>query len=211
MTLRPSSLVHRLATASFTLGLAFASYASSAQEVLPREEAMKYAFLAAMHEPATMAAPIKVDADLKRPFAGHEGDYGVLVLPETKISAAALSTLTRDPAPVGQLWLRNLTPLVQGTATADTDLQIVSLWHEGQSIRVPLCLLGARKTEAGGLELLVYSKGRTPLLTVPLKRDARAQKLPIEVTGEQNSDSGTLRLHVLGEYVAEIPVTELQN
>lgn len=199
---------------AITVGLLSASSTPltvTAQEVLPREEAMKYAFVAALHEPATQAAPIQVDADLKRPFVGYEGDYGVLALPETKLSAASLQSAASKVIPVGQLWLRKLTPMVRGSAVDTYELQMVDIRHEGEALRVPLCLLGTRKTDAGGLELLVYGKGKEPLLAVPLKKSTRSQSLPIEITGEREYDSGLLKVHVLGQYQAEIPVTELAD
>lgn len=208
MTTRPSILPLFAVTVAL---LSASASLVSAQEVLPREEAMKYAFAAALHEPASMAAPIKVDADLKRPFVGYEGDYGVLALPETKLSPAVFQSATTAVIPVGQLWLRKLTPIARGSAVDTYELQMVNIRHEGEELRVPLCLLGTRKTASGSLELLVYGKGKEPLLTVPLKPLTRTQSMPIEVTGQQESDSGTLRVHILGRYQAEIPVTELAD
>lgn len=187
-----------------------ATVAVRAQEVLPREEALKYAFAAALHEPSSMAAPIQVDADLKRPFVAHQDDYGVMVLPETKL-AAMLSGAAKDVVPVGQLWLRRLTPLVQGSGVGASELQLVRVEVQGESERVPLCLMGARKTEAGTMELVVYGRNRTPLLAVPLRPTTRSQSLPVEIAGERESDGGLLRIYVLGKYVAELPVTELSD
>lgn len=171
-----------------TLAIALAAFgatstASLAQEVLPRDEALRLAFLVAQHEPSAKTAPIQVDSDLKRPFAAHEDDYGAMVLPETKLTAATFEAAGKDVIPVGQLWLRKLTPMVNGYGLDGSQVPLVNIWYEGESNRIPLCLLGARKTDVGGLELLVFGKGKEPVLRVPLARSTRTQSLPIELTG----------------------------
>lgn len=200
-----------LAGAFVVATLCSTAFTALGQEALSREDAMKYAFLVALHEPASMQAPIKVDADLKRPFAGHDGDYGAMVLPETKLTAATLQAAGRDVLPLGQLWLVKLTPMVNGSGVEASSLQIVRIPHDGETVRAPLCLLGVRKTEAGSLELFVYGRGKEPLLRVPLSKTQRTQTMPIELTGERESDGGKLKLSIVGQYEAEIPVTELQD
>jgi len=189
--------------------LAAAAIPASAQEMLSREEAMRYAFLVSKYEPTTGQAPIRVDSDLKRPVAGHDGDYGILILPETKLSASTFQSLQGDVVPVGQLWLRKLTPMAEGSAVDESQLQIVRVMHEGDTARVPLCLLGVRKAKEGALELLIYGKGKEPLLRVPMTKAARTQSLPIEFTSERESDSGRVTLRFVGQYEATFFLTEL--
>lgn len=183
--------------------------AGHAQEMLPREEAMRYALVAALHEPSSLQAPIRVDADLKRPVAGYDGDYGALILPETKLTAATLESVGAGVVPVGQLWLKKLTPMVQGSGVEPSELQMVRIFHEGESARVPLCLLGVAQGRNGGLELLVYGKGKEPLLRLPLRKVERAQSLPIELSAEREYDSGRMTLRLVGRYEATLSVTEL--
>jgi hypothetical protein len=180
-----------------------------AQEILPREEALRYAFVAALYEPTTTQAPIRVDADLKRPVVGYEGDYGAMILPETKLTAATLEKVGRDVVPIGQLWLRKLTPMANGYAVDSSDLHMVQIRHEGESARVPFCLLGVRRTEAGALELVVYGRGSKPIAQSALTKATRTQSLPIELSAERESDSGRLTLHLVGQYAATLSVTEL--
>ncbi|MCK6498744.1 MAG: hypothetical protein L6Q38_04615 [Nitrospira sp.] len=182
---------------------------AQSQEFLPREEALRYAMVAALHEPTNTQAPIRVDADLKRPVVGHDGDYGVMILPETKLNAATLEKAGRDVVPIGQLWLRKLTPMANGSAVDASDLQLVRVWHEGQEARVPFCLLGVRRTEAGPLELVVYGRGAKPIVQSTLAKSTRNQSLPIELTAERESESGRLTLHLVGQYSATLSVTEL--
>ena len=197
-----------LATALLA-GLAVTTTGVRAQEILPREEAMRLALLATLQAPSSMDTPIQVDADLKRPLAGHDGEYGLLILPETKLTAAVIEAAGKQPIPLGQLWLRKLTPMCDGSPVDSSRLRMVNVRHEGESMRVPLCLLGARKTEAGTLELVVYSKGKEPLVRVPLTKAERTQALPIEMAVERESDSGRLTLQIAGKFQATIQVTEL--
>ncbi|MBL9134588.1 MAG: hypothetical protein JNK85_01905 [Verrucomicrobiales bacterium] len=195
----------------FALGAALLApgWVAQSQEFLPREEALRYALVAALHEPTNTQAPIRVDADLKRPVVGHDGDYGVMILPETKLSAATLEKVGRDVVPIGQLWLRKLTPMANGFAVDSSELHMVQVRHEGESARVPFCLLGARRNESGALELVVYGRGAKPIAQSSLIKSNRTQSLPIELSAERDSDSGRLSLHLVGQYTATISVTEL--
>lgn len=204
----PGAAWRRLALATL-LAASLTALRSPAQELLPREEAMRYALVAALHEPASTQAPIRVDADLKRPVAGYEGDYGALILPETKLTAASLAQVGTSPAPLAQLWLKQLTPMSQDSAVDRSRLELVSVRHEGETTKVPLCLLGVRKTSSGSLELVVYGKGKDPIATAPLKKVQRTQKLPIELSADRDSDRGRLTLKIVGEYEATLEVTEL--
>ena len=194
------------------LGAALAGPGSaSAQQILPREEALKYASVAALLAPPAAQLPLRVDADLKQPVAGHDEDYGVLLLPDARLSAAALEKVGAEVVPIGQLWLRKLTPMVDGAAVGESRLLLVNVRHEGESARVPLCLLGARRTSAGTLELVVYGKGTEPLTRVELRKAPRSQSLPLEISAERDYDRGRLTLHVAGQYAATLSVTELPD
>lgn len=170
---------------------------------------MKLAFLVAQYEPTAASLPLVVDGDVKRAVGGYEEDYGALVLPETKLGGATFDNAGSGVIPLGQLWLRKLTPMVNGSPAEASDLRIVSVFKDGESHRTPLCLLGARKTADGGWELLVFGKGKEPLLRTPLIRKAGEQAMPIELRGERDYDSGKIVLKVVGRFEATIPVTEL--
>ena len=186
-----------------------ATGSSVAQGILPRAEAMKVAVIATLQAPTKSDAPFQVDADLKRPVAGQDGEYGLLILPETKLTAAVLEAAGKDPVPVAQLWLKKLTPIVDGGPVEESRLHMVSLQHDGETHRAPLCLLGVRRTDAGALELVIYGKGREPLARVPLLKANRTQTLPIELEVERESEAGRLTFFLCGRYEATLKVTEL--
>ena len=66
-----------------------------------------------------------------------------------------------------------------------------------------------RKAKEGALELVIYGKGKEPLLRVPMTKAARTQSLPIEFTSERESDSGRVTLRFVGQYEATFFLTEL--
>ena len=192
-----------------TATLLSAGYGASAQEMLPREEAMRYALLAALNEPAQIQAPFRVDIDVKRPVAGYDGDYGALVLPETKLSAKTFEQIGAAVIPVGQLWLKKLTPMEDGSAIDASRLQLVSIWVDGENHSVPVCHLGVARRATGALELCIYGKGKEPMLRVPMKPIQKPQALPIELSAEREYDSGKVTLRFAGCYEATFSLTEL--
>ena len=78
-------------TTSIAAVLLTAAFAVQAQERLPREEALKYAFFVSVNLKEMLKTPIPTDPDVKRPVVLREGDYGGMVLPETKLTAETLA------------------------------------------------------------------------------------------------------------------------
>ena len=142
-----------------------------AQEQLSRQEALKYAFIVSANLPAMLKTPIPTDPDVKRPVAARDGDYGAMVLPETKLSAEAFAKSGKDPAPVGQLWLLKLVPLMDGQPAPASKLKMVEASGDEGQATVPCCALGVRKVADGGLELLVFGKDKEPVLRAPHSND----------------------------------------
>ena len=59
-----------------------------AQDKLPREQALKYALVASGNLKEMLNTPIPTDPDVKRVVVVRDGDYGGMLLPEAKLSAA---------------------------------------------------------------------------------------------------------------------------
>ncbi len=176
---------------------------ATAQERLPREEALKYAAAVTADTRQLAGAPIATDPDAKQPVALREGEYGGLVLPQKNLSAESLKpTQAQSVAPVGLLWLHNLAPMKYGQAIAPDKLRLVTVYADGGYATVPQCALGVRQTSDGGLELLVFGKSAEPLLSVPLRSITSTQELPIELAAEREYDSGRITVKILGKYQA---------
>jgi hypothetical protein len=181
---------------------------TQAQEQLPRQEALKYAFIVSANLDAMLKTPIPTDPDVKRPVAMKDGDYGGMVLPESKLSADAFAKAGTDPAPVGQLWLLKLVPMKDGQPVAASKLRMVQASSDEGEATVPCCALGVRKNAEGALELLVFGKDKEPVLTAPLHSISRQQEAPIEMAAERKDEGGLVILRFLGKYEASFMVTD---
>jgi hypothetical protein len=180
----------------------------AAQEPLPAEQAQKIAAVLAEHAGKLTDAQVKTDVDAKKPYGVTKGELGAVVIPDKALTAEVLTKAGKDVVPLGQLWMRGLTPVVSGNATAADKLRIVEVKHKDDKHDLPLLLLGARSAK-GKLELVVYAKDKEPLLVLPLETADHNQEQPIEFTGKGEGESGTITLHVLGKYQAELPVAKL--
>jgi hypothetical protein len=182
--------------------------AAQAQEQLSREESLKYAFVVTADLSAMLQTPIPTDPDVKRPVALRDGDYGGMVLPESKLSAEVFSRAGKEVSPVGQLWLLKLVPLNDGRAVPASKLRMVQTKSSEGQATVPCCALGVCKDDNGGLELLVYGKDKEPVLRTPLRRISRQQENPIDMSAERKEEGGLVTLRFLGKYEANFMVTD---
>ena len=151
---------------------------ATAVDRLDRPEALRIACLVAANLKQLQATPIPTDVDLKYVQALHEGEYGAMILPEAKLTADSIAKAGAEPASLGQLWLRKLSPVVDGEGVAADKLRLAKVQTgEEEETAVQLTLAVRRKGDAAP-ELLIYGKDKTPLLTVPLKPlDAAAVRL----------------------------------
>ncbi len=181
---------------------------ASAQESLSREEALKYALATHMNLAALKSAPVKVDADLKYAVGAKEGEYGVLLIPECKLTANRMAKAGDKVVPVAQLWTHRLAPKNGDTVVAKDSLNLVSVTGPDGEVSVPLFILGVR-SKADGLELLIYGKDKEPLVTVPMKSIDTKQEAPIELTASKEGDeAGRITLKFRGKYEASFLVTD---
>jgi hypothetical protein len=194
-----------------TLALLSTVALASAQERLPRDQALKYACLVSMDLKQLTETPIPTDVDIKRPVALHDGDFGGMILPEAKLTAQQIAGAKSDIVPIGQLWLLNLTPMRDGEAILAERLRLATVSDKGNDVQVPQCALGVKRNDAGGLELLVFGKSKEPLVKAPLKvLENKASQPGIEIEAERESSSGRVTLTIVGKYQASIEVTQLQ-
>ena len=177
-----------------------------AQESIELDEAQKAARKLNDSISRIADAPFAVDSDLEKPQGIKADGTGLLVLPDRKLTAELLAAANSAITPLGQLWTLKLAVAANGKPTAADKLRHFTIADGEKEREVSLYFLGATKTEARGLELVVYAKDKEPLLRVPIKkRVAGKQEIPIEVSGVKNDDdSGTLSLRLFGEYDAQL-------
>ena len=199
-----SNMNRIILTATFVAGIV----TTQAQELLPRQEALKYAFIISANLPAMLATPIPTDPDVKRPVAARDGDYGAMVLPEGKLTAEVFAKAGKEAVSVGQLWLLKLVPLTDGQPTPSSKLKMVEASSDEGKATLPCCALGVCKVGDSSLELLVFGKDKEPLIRAPLKPISQSQGNPVEMTAERKDDGGLLTLRFLGKYEASFMVTD---
>lgn len=180
-----------------------------AQERLTRDEALAYARAVSAHATQLHATPMATDVDLEQPVAMRDEDYGGMVLPQKGLRLETIAAAGETPVPIGQLWLLRLAPMRHGTPVSRDALRLVTVRAEGEMETVPQCALAVRRNPAGALELLVFGKGKEPVLTAPLRPLDATQSTPIDLAAERYHDSGRLTVKILGKHQATIPVTEL--
>jgi hypothetical protein len=190
------------------LSLIAAANMVQAQGVLPRDEALKYAFVACADMKNIQQTAIPTDPDVKRPFVLRDGDYGVMVLPEGKLDAKSLESSADVIVPVGQLWTHKLAPLRDGVLVGESRYNVLSLSTDEGRINTPMFALGFRKNAEGKAELLVFGKDKEPILVAVAKPVTKSQDNWIEMSAERTSDRGVITLNILGKYEASIDLTD---
>ncbi len=169
------------------------------QERLPQKDAARYA-KACVDQ---VAIDMKVSPNKAVAVLGEGG--GAMVIPAKGLSAKL--ELGKKVTPIGQLWLRKWTLVVDGKPVPDKLLRIERPTLDDKERPMPVLLVGIRN-KAGKLEMVIHSKGQKPLHVMPLKKTELIQKFPVEMEwqrGESNVDK--LPLTILGKYWADVRVT----
>ncbi|HWQ90027.1 MAG TPA: hypothetical protein VN673_00030 [Clostridia bacterium] len=197
-------------TMLIAVSLVTALHLSPAQELLPRKEALKYAFFLGQELSVLQNTPIPTDVDLKHVVAMRHGEYGALILPEAKLTAESIKNAGETVLPLGQLWLHRLTPIQNGEPVEGGKLREVWIDAGDESSNGIQCVLGVKKSSSGGLDLLVYGKGKEPVAKVPLQTTSGQSQVPVQMNAEHGTDNaGRIILKFLGQFQASIPVTRL--
>src|SRR5262245_6303245 len=180
-----------------------------AQERVPEEEARAIArrLLDAVKE---VKLPLKSEVDADKVFAMRRNEFGALVLPDRRLEAGLFDKLDTAIVPVGQLWLRNLAPTVDGKTVPADKLQTVKLTVQEMNLEVVVCQLGLRKSD-GKAELVVLSKGTEPLARLARKAATEKQTLPLEFDPVlEGQERAHLHLGLAGKFQANVTVVPVR-
>ena len=191
-----------------TLGLFLFFAAGSDESRLPKEEAQRYAKVCVEQADKSGGGPIKTIVDPEQACAVRGEGGGAMAVPDKMLTEQKLLKLQGEIVPVGQLWLRKWTLVVDGTPIAAKQLRIVKVKVDEQVRPMPLLLLGIRKTADKKMELLIYAKKGEPLLIVPLKSIEFVPETPLELEwarGDKQIDPLTLK--ILGRFQADLFIT----
>lgn len=180
------------------------------QTSLAADEARHYASLTRQNPQQLEKLPLQVQADLARPIGLREGEYGGLLIPDKRLSLEALHAAKTAPLPVAELWFHSLAPMKDGWVVPQAELCLVEVTDRQEPIQVPCCPLGVHRNSQGALELLLYGKDKTPLLTLPLRTIDSPATSPIEfLAAREGDEAGRITIRLFGKYEAQFLVTEL--
>jgi len=179
------------------------------QEIVPLDEAQKAARKVA--ETAIADAPLKIDVDVDKPCVLKADKGGLMIIPDKQLSAEKLAGPAQGIVPIGQLWSLHLSLATNGKAIDTDKMRLVTVTDGDKQRELEVYFLSATKNDRGDLELAVFGKNKESLFRVPIAKNSAttssAQKVPIELSGRKNDDdSGTLTLHLLDQYSADLPV-----
>lgn len=178
-----------------------------AQERAPIEEARKAAQLIKEGMADVTDKPLKIEIDLEKPQVLKAKDIGILVVPPKDFSEKSLAKLGKEVTPIGEMWMLRIVPAVDGKSVASDKLRHVSVTGKDQTFNLSFYQLGAQKNDKDGLDLVIYSKDKKPLLTVPLQKSDATQEFPLELDGRKEGESsGVLTINVVGKYKANVSV-----
>jgi hypothetical protein len=175
-------------------------------EDVPRDRAQKFGGILVQTSAEFENLAIKIEADAQKTHAIKSKAMAALIIPDRKFSEDRMKSVDKEIVPVGQLWLLKMAPAKDGKITAEEKLRMVSVKADKEEHQLSLYLLGLRKTE-DGRELLVYAKGKEPLLTLAVTKAAETQDLPLRVSGEKAGDNtGRITINLLGKHKADFLV-----
>lgn len=176
-------------------------------ERVANAQVQQFAKLAASHASKALGDSTRTQPNTDKALVLKAGEYAALVIPDERLSADALSSAGKDPAIIGQLWLKGIAPIVDGKQASHDQMHVVSVPFNKDTVQLDVCLLAIRKAADDGLELVVLGKSEE-LCHVPLKQAAGHKDLPLDAELRAVKDrSGVLAFTVLGNYQAELPVT----
>ena len=155
-------------------------------------------------------AAFAVDADATKAAGLKAGsDGGLVAIPDRKLTGSSFKGTGAAAMPVGQLWMRNLVPVVNGNAPDAEKLRPLSVPDKEGDVKVDAFLLGVLQGDAQVPQLGIFGKGGEAVMKVPLiKTNAAANEIPIALAGyKEGEKTGMLVMTFFGSYKADILVT----
>ena len=200
-------------TMKLLLALILIATCAVAQEIqqMSAEQTAKIARKVAEVLGSPADAPFAVDADADKSVGiKASGETGLLAIPDKKLTVESVANAGKAVLALGQLWMRNVAPSVNGAAADPAKLRTVTVRDGDQEAKVEVYFLGIARTDAGTVELSLYAKDKEPLVKVPLvKTDATPNATPIALDGhKEGENTGVLVVSVFGSYKADVTVTK---
>jgi hypothetical protein len=181
-----------------------------ADDAIPPERAHRGAKMANEALGKVPDAVVAIDADTDHAQGIGGSGVGALVVPDRGFSGDKVASVGEQPVALGQLWMLAIAPAHGSGAPARENVRTVSIQTDNDILRPQVYLLALGKGADGKAEVLVYGKGKEPIVRAALKpATVNFQNNPLEVMGTKDSDdSGHLTLFIAGQHSAEIPVVK---
>lgn len=193
-------------TASLCLAILTLTLTVSAQEVLTQEQLEKAVPRILERAADQENLQLKLDGDGAKAFGMKAKDHAAVIIPNKGLTAESFKKLDKEVLVLGQLWLARLAPAVDGKPVPNSSLRLVKFVEKEKEQNLPLQLLGVQKT-GEKIELVVYAKGKEPLLRLPLTRTDFKQELPLELDMRKLSDDlGIIDINIFGQFNAGLTV-----
>ncbi len=185
-------------------GVVALSTVAMAQDRIGTEEAQKVGrkLVDLLGTPAD--AQLTISADTDRGEGYKHGELGLLVLPDQKLTAALLEAAKAEPVPVGQLWMKGITPVSDGVIVPVAKHRKLTVTEGDKSVDVTVCLLGARKRD-GKMELVLFGQGKEPITVAALEPDQSTSTAPIGViVAKETEETGRIELTLASKFKAKL-------
>ncbi len=192
---------------TFLISLLPLASAPTQQNPVPQKQAIGYATECVAQTGTPADAQIAMEVDPKKAMAEQGEGGGAMVIPAKSLTKKKLAS-PNQITPVGQLWLRKWTLVVDGKPVPRKKLRMVTVNLDDKNRPLSLYYLGVRKSKKQNLELVVYAKTNKLLQTIPLKKLGILQDLPLLLEWQRGENQGDpLSLRILGDYEAVLRIT----
>lgn len=177
-------------------------------EPIPADKAEMVARALVQALGAPVDVPFTSVVDAKKAAGLRAGAGGLIFVPETKLTLAAVAAAGKEPLALGQLWMRGASPTVGDAAPAVVKLRTVEMGEGEEKRSAQVYFVSIAKNDAGTLELSFFAKEKEALVKVRLaKTDADENGTPVALTGhKEGEDTGVLVMTIFGSYKADVPV-----
>lgn len=179
-----------------------------AQERIEDKQLTQYAFILGFTSTQEKDVPVKVLPDAVKASAIHLDDQIAVLIPDQQLAEDRLAKVSeKEVTPLGQIWLRDLVPQVEGKKVAADKLRSVTIDAGKEKITAQLCFLGLQKNSKGETEVVVYGKGKEVVARPVLEAHEEKHDKPILVGMDAPADKPmTVSISFFGKHRAQFEV-----
>ena len=177
---------------------------ATAQERVADEEARKIAKVL-IEAGAKLKGPLTVEADADKPYAKRKDDHGAMLVPAKALTTDTIEKASKDIAPVGLLFMRNLSIVADDKLLPAASFKSVSFTHNDQEVTVMMAYVGVKK-EKDQPALVVLGNDRKPLVTLPLEKADEKLVSPLEFLVTIEGNRASIVVQVLGKFKTRLKV-----